>query len=89
MLYGLLTRNKIKIMKPEQSGRVFDHLDSRYKITVYHGSNVIEIEEQIKLSWWKSLWRIDGQGYIWKRIYFGHITPLEEFTKFYLEVVVR
>jgi hypothetical protein len=76
-------------MKPEQSGKVFEYLNRRYKISVYHGSNVMKIEEEIKLSLWKSMWRIDGKEYIWKQIYFGHATPIEEFTKFYNEVIVR
>jgi len=77
-------------MKTQETQRTFEQFaGDRYKVTIYHGSNVMEIEELIRLSWWKSLWRSDGQEYIWKRIYFGHITPLEEFVSFYHEVLTK
>lgn len=75
-------------MKAEQSGKIFEHFaGDKYKVTVYHGSNVMEIEELVELSWWKKIF--STQERVWKRMYFGHVTPLEEFTKFYHEVVVR
>lgn len=58
--------------------QIFEYIDTRYRFT-YHGfANLLEIEVLVDLPWYKSMWRTDGQERIWKRIYFGHSTPIEK-----------
>ena len=57
--------------------KIFDHLDTKYRIRYYGFANLIEFEELVKLKWWQRLFRTDGQEYVWKRVYFGHATPME------------
>ncbi len=75
-------------METQQSGKQFNFIgNDRYEVTVYHGSNVMEIKQLVKLSWWKKIF--STQEYGWERIYFGHDTPLKECIKFYDEALKR
>lgn len=56
----------------------YEHLNSRYRFRYSEFGNLIEWDELIKLTWWQRLFRTDGQEYVWKRIYFGHIAPVEK-----------
>ena len=58
--------------------RNYEHIDTRYRFKYHEFANLIEWEELVKLKWWQSMFRTDGQEYVWKRIYFGHVTPLEK-----------
>jgi hypothetical protein len=69
-------------MKIQQTQKIFEQFaGDKYKVTVYHGSWVMEVQELVKIHWFKRIF--STQDYEWKRIYFGHVTPLEEFTKFF------
>ena len=57
--------------------RNYKYLNHRYRFKYHEFGNLIEWEELIKLNWWQRLFRIDGQDYVWKRIYFGDSVPLE------------
>jgi hypothetical protein len=57
--------------------KIFDYLDTKYRIRYYGFANLIELEELVKLKWWQRIFRTDGQEYIWERIYFGHSKPIE------------
>ena len=57
--------------------RNYEHLNSRYRFKYHEFANLIEWEELVKLNWWQKLFRTDGQEYVWKRVYFGHATPME------------
>ena len=57
--------------------RNYEYLDSRYRFKYHEFGNLIEWEELVKLNWWQRLFRTNGQKYVWKRVYFGHATPME------------
>lgn len=70
-------------MKTETISKVCEHINITYRFTfhpLFNGeSGLIEIEERFLVrSWFK-------KKYFWKRIYFGHTTPIEESMKFYNE----
>ena len=64
-------------MKETSITKEFTFINDHYKVTKYHGSEVLEIELFSKDSIWN-----DGS---YKRIYFGHLEPLEEIIKFFKE----
>lgn len=56
----------------------FEHLNTRYRITYRGFAQLVEIQELVTLNFWQRRFRTDGQERVWKRIYFGHITPLKK-----------
>lgn len=60
-------------MKELTKSKEIEWLGSTYRITRHIGSEVIEIEERVG-TWW---------GSYYKRLYFGHINPLEEALEFF------
>lgn len=61
--------------------RDFEYLNSRYRITYFEFGGLIKMEKLIELSWWQSLFRMDGQDRIWRTLYDGHIEPIQEAVK--------
>ena len=57
-------------------GSGFKHLISTYRITVYHGSDIILIEKEVRLSWLCRF--IKGREYEWRRVYLGHVFLLQD-----------
>lgn len=57
--------------------RNYEHLNSRYRFKYHEFANLIEWEELVKLNWWQRMFRTDGKEYVWKRVYFGHASPME------------
>lgn len=56
----------------------FNHLNQSNRFKYSEFGNLIEWEQLVYLTWWQRLFRTDGQDRVWKRIYFGHIAPLEK-----------
>ncbi len=70
-------------MKENKTIREFEYLGRNYRVTTYvmfDKPGIIEIEE-----WEKAIyfWQKDG----WKRIYMGHITPLEWSLSFFHKAI--
>lgn len=63
--------------------RDYEWLNSRYRITYHEFGNLIEVTELVKYTWWQRLFRTDGQDRYWKRVYFGHIDPLQKAVETY------
>ncbi len=75
-------------MKEGTTTKTFEWLaGTKYKAAIHHGSNIIEIFELVKTSWVKRIF--SSQDKVWKRIYFGHLTPLESIVKFYKSEVYK
>ncbi len=66
-------------MKDLKISKEIEWLGNYYRITRHIGSEVIQIEELVKNGFWGK------HNMVYKRIYFGHIDPLEEAIKFFKE----
>ncbi len=60
-----------------------EYLNSRYRITYYEFGNIVEVTELVRLKWYQKIFRTDGQEKVWKRVYFGHISPLQKAVETY------
>ena len=72
-------------MKELHTVRVFKHLISTYRITVYHGSDIILIEKEVRLSWLCRF--IKGREYEGRRVYLGHVFLLQDCLHFYYDII--
>jgi hypothetical protein len=68
-------------MKVHIETKSFTFIDTQYRVSVYHGANLIKIEVFVFNSWWREFFSSKVGG--WKTIHFGHSNPIEEAIKFY------
>jgi hypothetical protein len=72
-------------MKAETSTKTIEMFSTLYRMTVYHDSGIMQVEKQVELGRWKAFFK--QTGYEWKTIYFGQVSPLQEFANFYYKVI--
>ncbi|MES2006889.1 MAG: hypothetical protein V4436_02140 [Patescibacteria group bacterium] len=64
-------------MKENTTSKEYGFLDEYYRVTKYFGSNLVEIEQLVPNGFWGK------SQMIYKRIYFGHIDPIQGAVDFF------